>query len=555
MRRIIIMLAIACAMLAIALPASAGPFTDVPTDHWAYDAIDKLQAEGFVEGYPDGTFRGNRSFTRYEMAMVVARVWDRLVYELSMLATPDMSNYATARDLEDVIDMVNDLMDEFRGDIDGLKMDVADLYDMSEDHEGRIRNLEDALSHVQISGMLRSRIEDIITNEYGVGGSGGFYHGTPGANPGEAFEFEQKVWLALDAMPSDYLDVHITFLQILSYLDSTFAEPLTLEEAWAKADLMKLMGWAPSEFFNRFNLIIGRQYARFGEFGMAFCNGWETRPGIFIDFGGDRLELSAFIARSHRTGLFASYNDATGTYVYSTQNGQEGLAIARISYGFGESRSMVEPGNEFARVGFNYLATGVGNERGMGADLDTELLSSVYLNRLRVEYFQMEKDQMGYFVEDEYGSDFEGSIIAWVDLFNDGNTRVSAAYADIGLTPGFSAIDNNPFEEYDMSTMVTTPTGRIGDNTFYGYESGLNPFPNNFVGVGVQIDHTWWDVLNTCLTFYDGTNQAEQDLPVVIRLNVRYPLSDASDIALEYIHAGIDNLTLAKLRGEFLVRF
>jgi len=85
MRRIIIILACLAAMLAMAIPAMAGPFTDVPTDHWAYDAIDKLQAEGFVEGYPDGTFRGNRSFTRYEMAMVVARIWDRLVSELNSL--------------------------------------------------------------------------------------------------------------------------------------------------------------------------------------------------------------------------------------------------------------------------------------------------------------------------------------------------------------------------------------------------------------------------------------------------------------------------------------
>ena len=140
-------------------------------------------------------------------------------------------------------------------------------------------------------------------------------------------------------------------------------------------------------------------------------------------------------------------------------------------------------------------------------------------------------------------------MIAWVDLYNDGNTRVSAAYADIGLVPGFSSIDNNPFEEYDALF-----TG-VGGNINYAYESGLNPFPSNFVGAGMQVEHTWWDVLNTMLTMYDGTNQAEEDYPVVIRLNVRYPLSDASDIALEYIHSGIDALSLAKLRGEFLVRF
>jgi len=102
MRRLIVLLACTAAMLVWALPTFAGPFTDVPTDHWAYDAIDKLQSEGFVEGYPDGTFRGNRSFTRYEMAMVVARIWDRLVSELEALQTPDMTGYVTNDKLQEV---------------------------------------------------------------------------------------------------------------------------------------------------------------------------------------------------------------------------------------------------------------------------------------------------------------------------------------------------------------------------------------------------------------------------------------------------------------------
>ena len=106
MRRIIVLLSALIIMLAVALPATAGPFTDVPTDHWAYDAIDKLQAEGFVEGYPDGTFRGNRSFTRYEMAMVVARIWDRLVDELEGLSTPDMSNYVTYDEFQDELMLI-----------------------------------------------------------------------------------------------------------------------------------------------------------------------------------------------------------------------------------------------------------------------------------------------------------------------------------------------------------------------------------------------------------------------------------------------------------------
>lgn len=53
--------------------AAANPFTDVPADHWAYDAVSQLAADGVIEGYGDSTFKGNRNITRYEMAQMVAK--------------------------------------------------------------------------------------------------------------------------------------------------------------------------------------------------------------------------------------------------------------------------------------------------------------------------------------------------------------------------------------------------------------------------------------------------------------------------------------------------
>ena len=47
---------------------SANPFEDVPRDHWAYDAVAQLAADGVIEGYGDGTYRGEQEITRYEMA-------------------------------------------------------------------------------------------------------------------------------------------------------------------------------------------------------------------------------------------------------------------------------------------------------------------------------------------------------------------------------------------------------------------------------------------------------------------------------------------------------
>ena len=63
-------------------------FPDIPTNHWAYEAVSDLSRRGLVEGYPDGTFGGDRMLTRYEFAQIVYRaiqdgvtVNDRLVTE------------------------------------------------------------------------------------------------------------------------------------------------------------------------------------------------------------------------------------------------------------------------------------------------------------------------------------------------------------------------------------------------------------------------------------------------------------------------------------------
>ena len=56
---------------------AANPFSDVSTDDWAYQAVSDLSDQGVVEGYPDGTFKGERNMTRYELAQVIARLMAR----------------------------------------------------------------------------------------------------------------------------------------------------------------------------------------------------------------------------------------------------------------------------------------------------------------------------------------------------------------------------------------------------------------------------------------------------------------------------------------------
>jgi hypothetical protein len=54
---------------------SAAQMRDVPPGHWAYQSIEQLVQLGILEGYPDGTFRPNRTMTRAEFAQAIARAY------------------------------------------------------------------------------------------------------------------------------------------------------------------------------------------------------------------------------------------------------------------------------------------------------------------------------------------------------------------------------------------------------------------------------------------------------------------------------------------------
>lgn len=116
-----LLLAMTIAMGITASAYAANPFSDVPAGHWAYDAVNKLAAEGVVEGYPDGTYGGDRLMTRYEMAQIVAKA---------------MANGAN----------VDKLAAEFAGELDSLGVRVA--------------NLEKKADNVRITGQIRYEYGD-----------------------------------------------------------------------------------------------------------------------------------------------------------------------------------------------------------------------------------------------------------------------------------------------------------------------------------------------------------------------------------------------------------
>src|ERR1700682_5333816 len=104
-------------LVALGQGASATPFSDVPANHWADQAIQSLAADGLVEGYPDGKFKGDRPLTRYEMAVLVARVIAKL--------QANGAGYASKADL----DKLQKLIDALKDELDSLGVRVTNLED------------------------------------------------------------------------------------------------------------------------------------------------------------------------------------------------------------------------------------------------------------------------------------------------------------------------------------------------------------------------------------------------------------------------------------------
>lgn len=102
---------------------AANPFSDVPSDSWAYQAVDQLATAGIINGYPDGTFKGQQHITRYEMAQMIAKG----------MANQDRANAEQQA-------LLNRLADEFSNELHTLGVRVAKL----EDRVGNVKVTGDA---------------------------------------------------------------------------------------------------------------------------------------------------------------------------------------------------------------------------------------------------------------------------------------------------------------------------------------------------------------------------------------------------------------------------
>ena len=136
-----------CLLLPLAVFAQSAAFQDLPKDHWAYTDVDFLISQGYMEGYPDGTFKGRKVTTRYDVALILARILKRMEEKKATIdAASEEERAALSR-----------LTKEFRDELGLLDVRVDSLERRMVDNENKVKDLENMMPKMKVTGFYRGR--------------------------------------------------------------------------------------------------------------------------------------------------------------------------------------------------------------------------------------------------------------------------------------------------------------------------------------------------------------------------------------------------------------
>ncbi|UCH26085.1 MAG: S-layer homology domain-containing protein, partial [Trueperaceae bacterium] len=122
-------------------------FPDIPANHWAADAVARIADLGIIIGFPDGTFRGNESFTRYQSALVISRTLDVLNANLDAMHAMTEEDIASLRNA--LQELASDVASQgvrlsaVEAAVAGLSDDVSAAAAASAENAGAIAALSD----------------------------------------------------------------------------------------------------------------------------------------------------------------------------------------------------------------------------------------------------------------------------------------------------------------------------------------------------------------------------------------------------------------------------
>ncbi len=304
-------------VLAVASPAFAQPFADVPTDHWAFDAIAELAAKGIIEGFPDGTFKGDRGVSRYEVAIIVARILARIEAIKIPAPAPAAAPQVTRTDVQTIQRLVN----EFRAELAALGVRTTAV-------EEELTALKAQTTNFRLTGDTRIRYK-----LFGQNSAGGY--------PPTTIEWRNRFRFTAKAAPNvtafAQLDVGATGVTTLFTTSTTSAfAPVTAEYTYLDANLFGV-GWR-----------LGQQDGTLGN-GLLF--GGDPTGGLKStwSFAGFNLQAAVYSATGDFAGDFWAARGSTslpgfdlGVSYYSERR----LVTSSDGYGVDLSGSLL-PGVSF----------------------------------------------------------------------------------------------------------------------------------------------------------------------------------------------------------------
>lgn len=309
--------------------SAANPFADVDTSSWAYQAVSQLSDQGVVDGYPDGTFKGDKNVSRYELAQIIAR----------LMAKEDSLNDSQKA-------VVQKLSAEYADDLQNLGVRVKELEkktgNLSTITELRVQDIprydnvykDSKSSHDELS--LRVRINTMAN----VNDRSTVYsqlETTMSMNGSTPFDPNRQDWSSRESSDADktrtgYGDFHMNRLWATYHFGK-------------KQDTSKLP-FGPSK-----NLIgIGQFPVKMGVTGYTYDGQFK---GAFISFGDYRQGGRFTIAHGRATDINYNYtrpmihgmdlkgsgsNAGLVSAVLSAENGDFNQAINRVTGGNAAAR-------------------------------------------------------------------------------------------------------------------------------------------------------------------------------------------------------------------------
>lgn len=314
--------------------SAANPFADVDTSSWAYQAVSQLSDQGVVDGYPDGTFKGDKNVSRYELAQIIARL-------MAKEGTLNDSQRAT----------VQKLSAEYAGELQSLGVRVKELEkktgNLSNITEIRVQDIprydnvykDNKSSHDELSLRVRLNTMANVNDRSTVYSQ---LETTMSMNGSTPFAPNRQDWSSRESSDSDKTRT--------GYGDGDFH----MNRLWAtyhfgpKQDTSKLP-FGPSK-----NLIgVGQFPVKMGVTGYTYDGQFK---GAFISFGDYRQGGSFTIAHGRATDINYNYTrpmihgmDIKGSgsnaglisAVLSAGNGDLNQAINRATGGNAAAREAV----------------------------------------------------------------------------------------------------------------------------------------------------------------------------------------------------------------------